>query len=203
MTDVFLSLMGIIFLWPLFLLFAILIELDSPGPVIFKQKRVGKNGKVFILYKFRTMIGDAENLQKKYLHLNEADGPVFKIKNDPRYTRLGKILSHTGLDELPQLFNVLKGEMSLVGPRPLPVIEEAKIPKRWRVKRREVKPGLASSWLVKGAHNLSFSQWMNSDLEDIKKSSLAYDLAIFLKIILLGLNLVKKEIFGARLIYPT
>lgn len=203
MMDLFLSAIGIAFLWPFFLLLVILIKLNSPGPVIFKQKRVGKDGKKITLYKFRTMVKNAEALKKKYLHLNETDGPVFKIKNDPRYTRLGKILSHTGLDELPQLFNVLKGEMSLVGPRPLPIMEEAKIPKRWRVKRREVKPGLTSSWLVKGAHNLSFSRWMNSDLEDINNSGFRYDLTIFLKIIMLGINLVKNEVFGNRPIFPS
>jgi lipopolysaccharide/colanic/teichoic acid biosynthesis glycosyltransferase len=190
--DVLLSFLGLIFLWPIFLIIALLIKLDSPGPVFFRQKRVGKNGKVFTFYKFRNMVKNAEKLKKKYLHLNEANGPVFKIRDDPRYTRIGKFLSHTGLDELPQLLNILKGEMSLVGPRPLPVNEEKQIPKKWQ-KRRQPKPGLVCSWLINGAHSLSFNQWMKLDLEDIQKSSLAYDLTIFFKAILLGLNLVKKE----------
>lgn len=181
---------------PIFLVIAVLIKLDSPGPVIFKQKRVGKGGKTFTFYKFRNMVKNAERLKKKYLHLNEANGPVFKIQNDPRYTRVGRFLSHTGLDELPQLINIFKGEMSLVGPRPLPINEEKQIPKKYRAKRRKAKPGIACSWLLKGAHSLSFERWMRLDLRDIKKSSLSYDLSIFLKVVTLGLKLVKIETQG-------
>jgi len=193
LIDVFFSLAGFLFLWPFFLLIAILIKLESPGPIIFKQKRVGKNGKIFNFYKFRNMVKNAEKLKKKYSHLNEANGPVFKIKNDPRYTRVGKFLSHTGLDEFPQLVNILKGEMSLVGPRPLPVDEEAKIPPKWQTKRRKVKPGLFCSWLLKGAHSLSFKQWMKLDIKDKSKSSLGYDFKILVKTINLGLSLIIKE----------
>lgn len=192
-TDILLSFLGIVFLLPVFLIIAILIKLDSPGPVIFKQKRVGKNGKTFTFYKFRNMVKNAEKLKKKYLHLNEANGPVFKIRDDPRYTRLGKFLSHTGFDELPQLINILKGEMSLVGPRPLPVEEERKIFEKWREKRRLAKPGIACSWLIQGSHNLSFQQWMKLDLGDIRKGNLMYDLITFLQVVLLGLNLIKSE----------
>lgn len=191
--DLLLSSLGIIFLWPIFLVIAFLIKFDSSGPAIFSQKRVGQDGKVFTFYKFRTMVKNAEKLKKKYLHLNEADGPVFKIRDDPRYTRVGKFLSHTGLDELPQLFNIFKGEMNVVGPRPLPVDEEAQIPKKWRTKRRKVKPGIASSWLLKGAHGLSFEEWMKLDLEDIKRSGFLYDLSALIKTIFLGLKLVKDE----------
>lgn len=194
--DLFLSLLGLIFLWPLFQVIAFLIIIDSPGPAFFKQKRVGKNGKIFTFYKFRNMVKNADKLKKKYVSLNEADGPVFKIKDDPRYTRVGKFLSRTGLDELPQLINILKGEMSLVGPRPLPVKEERQISKKWQAKRRQAKPGLACSWLLEGAHNLSFRQWMELDLKDIKKSSLQYDLSLFFRVILMGLSLVKKEFKG-------
>ncbi len=134
--DILFSSLAIIFLWPIFLIIAILIKLDSKGPVIFKQKRVSKDGKIFTFYKFRNMVKNADKLKKKYLHLNEANGPVFKIRNDPRYAKVGKFLSHTGLDEFPQLFNILKGEMSLVGPRPLPVEEEKQIPPQWQKKRR-------------------------------------------------------------------
>ena len=103
-------------------------------------------------------------------------------------------MSHTGLDELPQLINIFKGEMSLVGPRPLPIDEEAKIPKKWQIPHRQAKPGIACSWLLKGAHSLSFKQWMELDVEDIKKSSFPYDLRILFGVIILGLKLVKKEI---------
>jgi len=193
--DIIFSFLSLAFLWPFFLLIAFLIKIDSSGPIIFKQKRTGKNGRVFNLYKFRTMIKNAEKLKKKYQHLNEADGPVFKINNDPRFTKIGKILSHTGLDEFPQLFNVLKGEMSLVGPRPLPVKEEAKIEAKYQKERRLAKPGLISSWLINGAHQLSFKEWMTFDIQDIKKSSFFYDLNIFLKVVVLILRLIKKEIF--------
>lgn len=194
LIDTLFSSIGLLFLSPLFLLLALLIKLGSSGPIIFKQKRVGKKGKTFTFYKFRNMVKNAEKLRQKYAHLNEANGPVFKIKNDPRYTRVGKFLSHTGLDEIPQLINVLKGEMSLVGPRPLPVKEAAKIPQRWRQKRQQAKPGLACSWLLKGAHSLSFKQWMTLDLTDIKKSSFLYDLKILFKVILISLKLLFKEI---------
>ncbi len=196
--DFFLSLLGLIFLWPLFLVIALIIKIDSPGPVFFKQKRGGRDGEVFAFYKFRNMVRNADKLKKKYASLNEANGPVFKIRNDPRYTRVGKFLSHTGLDEFPQLINILKGEMSLVGPRPLPAKEEKQIPKKWQIKRRQAKPGLACSWLLKGAHNLSFEQWMKLDIEDIRKSSLSYDLATLAKTVFLGLSLVIKEIKGGN-----
>jgi len=191
--DILFSSLGIILLWPIFLIIAILIKLDSPGPVIFKQKRVGKDGEIFTFYKFRNMVVNAEKLKKKYLHLNEANGPVFKIRNDPRYTRVGKFLSHTGLDELLQLLNILKGEMSLVGPRPLPINEEKQIPKKWQVKRRQAKPGIACSWLLKGAHSLSFAQWMKLDIEDIRRSSFLYDVGLFIRVVLFGLKLIKSE----------
>lgn len=194
--DVFLANLGIIFLWPFFLFLSALIKISSPGPTILKLKRVGKNGKIFTFYKFRTMVKNAEKLKEKIAHLNEADGPVFKIRNDPRFTKLGKFLSHTGLDEIAQLVNILKGEMSFVGPRPLPVQEEIQITKKWQKKRRRVKPGIACSWLLKGAHSLSFSQWMKLDLEDMEKSSFLYDLKILSQTILLGLRLVKRQLKG-------
>lgn len=193
-TDITLSLLGLLILSPILLIIAALIKLDSKGPIIFKQKRAGKGGQPFIFYKFRSMVTNAEELKSKYLKLNEASGPVFKIKNDPRYTKIGKFLSHSGLDELPQLVNILKGEMSLVGPRPLPIKEEAKIPLRYRSIRHSVRPGLACSWLVNGAHRLSFRKWMELDMENIKKSHFLYDLGVFLATVSLGLNLAKKEL---------
>lgn len=143
------------------------------------------------MYKFRTMYPGAEDDQEKYRRLNEADGPVFKIRDDPRFTKLGRWLAKTGLDELPQIINFLKGEMSLAGPRPLPVNEEAKIPSKWRFKRRTVKPGLTSSWLVKGGHNLKFSEWMELDMKDIDNKNLWYDLKIIGKTI----SLLIKNLF--------
>jgi len=122
----------------------------------------------------------AEQERVKYMHLNEAGGPVFKIRNDPRYTRFGKILARTGLDELPQLLNVLRGEMSLVGPRPLPVYEAKKLNRAQKV-RELVKPGITSSWIVSGAHKLKFSQWMQLDAEYVENASLSKDLSILFK----------------------
>lgn len=151
--------------------------------LFFIQDRVGKDGNYFKLYKFRTMYPRAEKDREKYRYLNEADEPVFKIRNDPRFTRFGKWLAWSGLDELPQIVNVLKGEMALVGPRPLPPEEERQIPKKWRFRRRSVKPGLISSWFVKGAHKLSFAEWMELDMEDIRRKSFWYDAGIVLKTI--------------------
>lgn len=133
------------------------------------------------------MIINAENLKHKITNLNEADGPVFKIRNDPRYTRIGKFLSHTGLDEMPQLVNIIKGEMDFVGPRPLPVKEAEKIPKKFE-KRFSVLPGMTSPWIVRGAHSLTFDQWMKLDLDYVDKKIFLYDIQIFfetLKIVIL------------------
>ena len=122
--DIFLSLIFIPLLFPLFVVISLLVFIDSGFPIVFRQKRVGKHGKVFTMYKFRTMIHNAQDLQSEYFHLNEANGPVFKIHNDPRYTRIGKVLALSGIDEVMQIINVLTGSMSFVGPRPLPLSEE-------------------------------------------------------------------------------
>lgn len=155
----------------------ILIALVDGFPVLFRQRRIGKDGKPFTMYKFRTMVAGAEALQKKYAQQNEANGPVFKISNDPRFTRLGKLLSHTGLDELPQLLNVTRGEMALFGPRPLPV-SEAKHLKPWMQRRHDIKPGIISSWIFEGYHSRPFDEWMKSDIAYAKKKSLWYDLGL-------------------------
>ena len=190
--DLFLSVFVFFLTWPVFLVLAQIIKLSSPGPIIFKQKRIGKNSKVFTLYKFRTMVKEAEELKKKYFHLNEADGPVFKIKNDPRFINgLGKFLARSGLDELPNVFNVLQGRMSWVGPRPLPVHEAKKINPKIKKIRESVLPGITSNWVVSGAHSLSFKQWMKLDKEYIRKISLIQDLRIVLKTLNLSLNLIK------------
>ena len=166
---------------PLLLIVALLIKLDSPGPVFFRQERVGLHKRRFQLIKFRTMVEGADRQQPLLEHLNEADGPVFKIKDDPRMTRLGKFLRRFSIDELPQLFNVLKGEMSLVGPRPLPVRDVERIAVQWHKRRLSMKPGVTCLWQVNGRSNVSFEHWVQMDLEYIDNWTLGLDLKILLK----------------------
>lgn len=158
----------------------VIVKLEDGGPLIFKQKRMGKDSSVFILYKLRSMVEGAEAQKEKYLHLNETDGPVFKIRQDPRYTKYGRFLAQTGLDETPQLVNVIRGEMAFVGPRPLPVEEAKRVPGRYK-KRMEVLPGITSPWVIKGAHELSFREWMELDLDYVEKKSYLYDLKVAVK----------------------
>jgi exopolysaccharide biosynthesis polyprenyl glycosylphosphotransferase len=182
--DISISLFLIIILSPILLGISLMIKLTSSGPIIFKQTRAGLRGRQFSLYKFRTMIIDAEKLKKKLEAENEADGPVFKIKDDPRVTSIGKFLRKSGLDELPQLFNILKGEMSLIGPRP-PLPEETKSYKRWQLRRLSVKPGLSCFWQIKPDRNsIKFEKWMEMDLAYIDNWSLRLDFIILLKTIL-------------------
>ncbi|MBI5122624.1 sugar transferase [Candidatus Roizmanbacteria bacterium] len=177
---------------PLFLILFFLVKLTSQGPFIFKQKRLGKDKKPFFIYKIRTMVVGAENLKSnKIQNLNEADGPVFKIHNDPRYTKFGRFLAHSGLDEIPQLGNIVKGEMAFVGPRPLPVDEANKVPKIYE-RRFSVLPGLSSLWVIKGTNHSSFKKWMELDLEYVKNKSFWYDLKITIKTIWLLIRLVIK-----------
>ena len=181
--DISLSLLMIICLSPVLLAISILIKLASPGPILFKQTRVGLRGRLFKLFKFRTMVVNAEVLRKELEAENEVDGPVFKIKDDPRVTKIGKFLRKTGLDELPQLFNILKGEMSLIGPRP-PLPDETKLYKRWQLRRLSVKPGLSCFWQIKPDRNsIKFEKWMELDLAYIDNWSLRLDFIIFLKTI--------------------
>jgi exopolysaccharide biosynthesis polyprenyl glycosylphosphotransferase len=181
--DISVSLIMVILLSPLLIVISILIKLSSPGPLIFKQSRVGLRGRQFNLFKFRTMIVNAEQLRKELESENEADGPVFKIKDDPRVTKIGKFLRRTGLDELPQLFNILKGEMSLIGPRP-PLLEETKSYKRWQLRRLSVKPGLSCFWQIKpDRNNIKFEKWMELDLAYIDNWSLRLDFIILIKTI--------------------
>ena len=180
-------------LLPLQVIIALLILVICSLPIIYIQKRVGKDGKPFVMYKFRTMMVEAEKLKNKYLPFNEADGPVFKIRNDPRFTKIGRFLSHTGLDELPQLFNVLKGDMALIGPRPLPVAEENKL-KKWQKAREAIKPGIISPWILEGYHSKSFDEWMKRDVEYIKQKSLLYDLGLSVKAVKFLLGLFIREI---------
>jgi exopolysaccharide biosynthesis polyprenyl glycosylphosphotransferase len=181
--DLSISIFMIICLSPVLLTIALLIKFTSPGPVVFKQARVGLRGRQFDLYKFRTMISNAEKLKKELEAENEMDGPVFKIKDDPRITKIGKFLRRTGLDELPQLFNILKGEMSLIGPRP-PLPSETAQYKRWQLRRLSVKPGLSCFWQIKPDRNsIKFEKWMELDLAYIDNWSLRLDFIILLKTI--------------------
>lgn len=166
---------------PIFAVVSILIKLDTPGPIFFVQERMGYNKRRFRMIKFRTMVPDAEAKMKEIEHLNEKDGAIFKIKNDPRVTRLGRILRKTSLDELPQLINVLLGDMSLVGPRPLSIRDAMRLEESWQKRRFSVRPGLTCLWQVSGRSNLSFEQWMKLDLEYIDHWSLLLDWWILLK----------------------
>jgi exopolysaccharide biosynthesis polyprenyl glycosylphosphotransferase len=168
---------------PLFALIALAIRLEGRGPVFFVQERMGYNKRRFRLFKFRTMVADAEARMKDIEHLNEKEGPIFKIKDDPRITRTGRWLRKTSLDELPQLLNVLRGEMSLVGPRPLSMRDALGMSETWQKRRFSVRPGITGLWQVSGRSNLSFERWMRLDLEYIDRWSLALDLRILLRTI--------------------
>jgi exopolysaccharide biosynthesis polyprenyl glycosylphosphotransferase len=181
--DVVVSAILLILLSPVLLLAAIVIKLTSPGPVMFIQKRLGQNKRHFGIYKFRTMVVDAEKRMKEIEHLNEVSGPVFKIKNDPRITPIGKFLRKTSIDELPQLLNVFKGDMSLVGPRPLPIRDYEGFSEDWQRRRFSVRPGITCLWQIGGRSGISFEKWMELDLQYIDKWSLWLDLEILLKTI--------------------
>ena len=178
--DFSLSLILLIILLPLFLVVAILIKLTSPGPVFFIHDRVGLNKRRFPLIKFRTMIPDAEEKMAELEEHNEVSGPVFKIKNDPRITKIGKFLRKTSIDELPQLWNVFKGDMSIVGPRPLPVRDYNGFDEDWHRRRFSVRPGITCLWQVNGRSNVSFEQWMELDMKYIDQWSLWLDLKILI-----------------------
>lgn len=186
---------GLIFTIPCFVIISCFLLLRNDGPIIFVQKRVGKYGKPFNLTKFRTMTAGAKNKLQNLRKLNEADGPVFKIFDDPRYTRLGKYLAHTGLDELPQLINVLKGEMSIVGPRPLPIYEAKKLTKSQKI-RELVKPGITSSWVVSGSHRLTFKKWMELDKDYVENANLLTDMTILAKTVFIMSKQIVKQCFS-------
>ena len=193
MTRIFLFLILII-AFPLISVVAIFIALVDGFPVFFRQKRMGINGKSFIMYKFRTMVRGADALQKKYARQNEADRPVFKIREDPRFTRMGRFLSHTGLDELPQLWNIWRGDMALFGPRPLPIAEAGKLTKQQQ-ERHRIKPGIISPWIFEGYHSRPFDEWMKSDIAYANKKSLWYDLGLFGKAMVFVGKLFMREIY--------
>jgi exopolysaccharide biosynthesis polyprenyl glycosylphosphotransferase len=180
LIDIIGSLCGIIVLSPLLLIVSLLIKLESKGPIFFSQKRVGLNDKEFNMYKFRSMIVNAEELLDKLKDKNEMTGPMFKMKNDPRITIIGKFLRRTSIDELPQLFNVLKGEMSLVGPRPnLP--KEVAMFNEYHKLKLLAKPGLTCYWQVMGRSNIDFEEWMKLDIKYIEERSFWVDLKLIFR----------------------
>jgi lipopolysaccharide/colanic/teichoic acid biosynthesis glycosyltransferase len=180
--DLLVASLMLLVLSPLLLVIAALIKLTSHGPIVFTQRRAGLGGRPFTIYKFRTMRSDAETLKTTLKEMNEQDGPAFKIRRDPRVTRIGKILRETSLDELPQLWNVIKGDMSLVGPRPLPVDEQHECD-LWQQRRLDVTPGLTCIWQVEGRSRVTFDEWVRMDLKYIRRRRLTHDLAILLKTI--------------------
>lgn len=181
LIDIVGSLLGLILLSPLFCIVAILIKLEDPkGKVFFAQERNGINSKTFKMYKFRSMVNNAEELLQKLQHQNEQSGPVFKIKDDPRITKVGKFIRKTSIDELPQLINVLKGDMSLVGPRP-PIPHEVEQYTAYQMQRLLVKPGLTCIWQVSGRNNIGFDDWVEMDIEYIQNRNLWLDIKLIFK----------------------
>ena len=185
--DVIVAGVGLILLSPIITIVACAIKLTSKGPIFFFQKRVGKNGELFNMYKFRSMVVNAEELKEKLKHKNEMSGPMFKMKDDPRVTKVGKFIRKTSLDELPQLWNVLKGDMSLVGPRPsLP--KEVEQFDSWMFKRLTVRPGLTCYWQVSGRNNIDFEDWMKLDIKYVRERSFKLDIKLILKTVLVLLG---------------
>ncbi len=170
---------ALVILFPLLLLVSVAIKIDSRGPVLFRQLRVGRRGRKFYIYKFRTMVVNAERLRDSLKNLNEADGPAFKMRNDPRITRVGRILRKTGFDEIPQLYNVIAGHMSLIGPRPL-LPSEVSEQEEWQLKRLCIKPGITCTWQIKPERNsVPFDEWMKLDREYVENWSVFKDVRIF------------------------
>ena len=178
--DVVCSAAALAVLSPIFLAVAVATKLEDKGPVIFTQNRTGKDGKVFRMYKFRSMYVDAEKRRSELLARNEADGPLFKIADDPRVTKVGRFIRRTSIDELPQLVNILKGEMSIVGPRPLVTYEQNQCTE-YQAQRLLVKPGLTCIWQVSGRSDTSFDELIEMDLEYIRNQSLWLDIKLILK----------------------
>lgn len=174
---------GLLLLSPVIAIVACAVKFTSKGPIFFSQKRVGKNGKLFDMYKFRSMVVNAEELKEKLAHQNEMSGPMFKMKDDPRVTKVGRFIRKTSLDELPQLWNVLKGEMSLVGPRPSLPKEVAQF-ENWMCKRLTVKPGLTCYWQVSGRNNIGFEEWMRLDNKYVDERNLWIDIKLIFKTVL-------------------
>ena len=179
MLDYSGALAGLVLSAPLFVIIAILVKLDSKGPIFFLQERCGHNGKKFKMWKFRTMVENAEGMLPSLLDRNEVDGPAFKLSRDPRTTPFGRFLRKWSFDELPQLINILKGEMSIVGPRPA-IPDEVGRYEPWQLRRLSMKPGLTCIWQVYGRNQVSFEEWMKMDLQYIDRWSLGLDVKLCL-----------------------
>lgn len=181
LMDILLSLIAIIFLMPIFIIVAIAIKIEDPkGKIIFTQERNGVYPTTFKMYKFRSMVHNAEELLEELNNQNELTGPVFKMKEDPRITKVGKFIRKTSIDELPQLFNILKGDMSLVGPRP-PIPREVEKYNEYQLQRLSVKPGLTCIWQVSGRNSIDFEQWIELDLQYIRERSILLDTKLIFK----------------------
>ncbi|MGN1033644.1 MAG: sugar transferase [Intestinibacter sp.] len=190
LLDIVGSIFALVIFSPIFLIVSILIKIESPeGSIIFKQDRNGLNGKIFKMYKFRSMVPNAEELLEDLKHRNEMDGPVFKIKDDPRLTRVGKVIRKFSIDEFPQFVNVLKGEMSLVGPRP-PIPREVEAYSEYQMQRLYVKPGLTCYWQISGRNSIGFDEWVELDLKYISERNILVDIKIILSTI--------KKLFGDK-----
>lgn len=181
LLDVTVSALALLLFSPILLISAVAIKLTSQGPIFFSQERMGLNKRRFKIFKFRTMVPNAEKMMALYEKHNEVKGPVFKMRNDPRITRIGKFLRRSSIDELPQLLNVLKGDMSLVGPRPLPVRDYEGFSEDWQRRRFSVKPGITCLWQINGRSTISFDQWMLLDLQYMDEWSIWLDLKILAK----------------------
>lgn len=193
MFDRLIALVLIVLLLPVFIVLSLLILIFDGWPVFYLQKREGENRRVFKMWKFRSMVVGAEKKQQELRKWNETDGPVFKIHNDPRLTRLGSVLRHVGVDELPQIINIICGEMAFVGPRPLPVDEGEKMPKiYWS--RYKVKPGIISPWVVGGYHEVGFNRWMESDVWYVKNKSFWLDIKLCFLTIRVVLRMLINEV---------
>ncbi len=179
--DIAASAVGLVLCIPIFLVIGIAIKIEDPkGPVFYHQPRIGLNGREFTFYKLRSMYTNADAIKATLMDQNEMDGPVFKMKNDPRVTKVGRFIRKTSLDELPQLWNVLKGDMSLVGPRPLPTAEELAC-NAYQRQRELVKPGLTCYWQISGRNDIMFDEWIELDFRYIREQSIRTDLKILLK----------------------
>ncbi|BBK76259.1 sugar transferase [Clostridium butyricum] len=180
LMDIICSMSALIVLAPILIVVAILIKIESKGPVIFSQERVGINNKKFKMYKFRSMVVNAEDMKGKLEKQNERKGPMFKIKNDPRVTTIGRFIRKTSIDELPQLINILKGEMSIVGPRPSLPKEVIQF-EPWMLERLKVKPGLTCYWQVQGRDHIEFEDWMRLDVKYVKDRNFLLDIKLIFK----------------------
>jgi lipopolysaccharide/colanic/teichoic acid biosynthesis glycosyltransferase len=177
--DIVFSVLGLVVLSVVFLIVGVLIVIEDGFPIFFVQERAGENGKTFKMYKFRSMCKNAPELHKELLTQNELDGPAFKMKDDPRVTKVGRFIRRTSIDELPQLVNIIKGDMSLVGPRPLPTYENDDLTE-YQKQRLVVKPGLTCYWQCSGRSDIDFDEWMELDLKYIREASLWVDFKIIL-----------------------